>query len=385
MTAEQIEAERQRFYEKYPKANVDDPHKSYIYSWVGWLARAEIAMAEGAVANELTKLINRQSDFPKYLEKNEAQPASEGSPTPRTRPVVIHFDDEMGGLECVGLSDYEKLETELDAAKAELKQWAQWGIIEVAIRNPSVADYMKHWEGRAEKAELQRDTIKQAWIKECERSIAAEKSLAALQARIEKAEQELAAYVDIDVAINEAQHALGAKEGESLVATAHRIADELAALHTRLEDNFCYDIKGNRVEVEAGSIPDGITCRDETIKLQNESISKLYNDLAALQARIEEAGKELPPYPEKHWIPIEDGTHPMVDSGDYDTLRQQYTDLLAKSKGDAEDARRYDLALKRIQMQAYSDSSGEELEDAQRDLRIIHKIASDAIERKGEG
>lgn len=27
------------------------------------------------------------------------------------------------------------------------------GIIEVAIRNPSVADYMAHWEARAEKAE----------------------------------------------------------------------------------------------------------------------------------------------------------------------------------------------------------------------------------------
>lgn len=29
------------------------------------------------------------------------------------------------------------------------------GIIEVAIRNPSVAEYMAHWEGRAEKAEAQ--------------------------------------------------------------------------------------------------------------------------------------------------------------------------------------------------------------------------------------
>ena len=27
------------------------------------------------------------------------------------------------------------------------------GIIEVAIRNPNVMEYMRHWEGRAEKAE----------------------------------------------------------------------------------------------------------------------------------------------------------------------------------------------------------------------------------------
>lgn len=30
---------------------------------------------------------------------------------------------------------------------------ANGGVIEVAIRNPSVSDYMKHWEGRAEAAE----------------------------------------------------------------------------------------------------------------------------------------------------------------------------------------------------------------------------------------
>lgn len=32
-------------------------------------------------------------------------------------------------------------------------QWAAWGIVEVAVRNQSVAEYMNHWEGRAVKAE----------------------------------------------------------------------------------------------------------------------------------------------------------------------------------------------------------------------------------------
>lgn len=36
--------------------------------------------------------------------------------------------------------------------------WRNWGVIEVAIRNPSVAEYMRHWEGRAISAEAERDT-----------------------------------------------------------------------------------------------------------------------------------------------------------------------------------------------------------------------------------
>ena len=36
------------------------------------------------------------------------------------------------------------------------KQWAAWGTVEVAVRNPSVSDYMKHWEERAAKAEAAR-------------------------------------------------------------------------------------------------------------------------------------------------------------------------------------------------------------------------------------
>jgi hypothetical protein len=38
--------------------------------------------------------------------------------------------------------------------KAELHTMKTAGIIEVAVRNPSVSEYMAHWEGRAEKAEL---------------------------------------------------------------------------------------------------------------------------------------------------------------------------------------------------------------------------------------
>jgi hypothetical protein len=42
---------------------------------------------------------------------------------------------------------------ELDRLRDEVETLTTAGIIEVAVRNPSVAEYMRHWEGRAEKAE----------------------------------------------------------------------------------------------------------------------------------------------------------------------------------------------------------------------------------------
>lgn len=42
---------------------------------------------------------------------------------------------------------------EVDRLKREIEHFTKSGIIEVAIRNQSVSDYMKHWEGRAISAE----------------------------------------------------------------------------------------------------------------------------------------------------------------------------------------------------------------------------------------
>ena len=44
-------------------------------------------------------------------------------------------------------------EAKLAKAEEELHMMKTAGIIEVAVRNPSVADYMQHWEARAEAAE----------------------------------------------------------------------------------------------------------------------------------------------------------------------------------------------------------------------------------------
>jgi 8-oxo-dGTP diphosphatase len=46
------------------------------------------------------------------------------------------------------------------AFEQELQQWKTWGVIEIAVRNPNVAEYMSHWEGRAEKAEAENVTLR---------------------------------------------------------------------------------------------------------------------------------------------------------------------------------------------------------------------------------
>lgn len=45
------------------------------------------------------------------------------------------------------------LQARLRVAERELDLMKNAGIIEVSVRNPAVAEYIKHWEGRTEKAE----------------------------------------------------------------------------------------------------------------------------------------------------------------------------------------------------------------------------------------
>lgn len=49
---------------------------------------------------------------------------------------------------------------ENERLKAELAQWATWGTIEVAVRNSSVSEYMRHWESRATKAEAENTELR---------------------------------------------------------------------------------------------------------------------------------------------------------------------------------------------------------------------------------
>ena len=54
--------------------------------------------------------------------------------------------DELTEVGADGIRRIEELEAEIDMLKNA-------GIIEVAVRNPSVSEYMNHWEARAERAE----------------------------------------------------------------------------------------------------------------------------------------------------------------------------------------------------------------------------------------
>lgn len=73
--------------------------------------------------------------------------------------------------------------------------------------------------------------------------------------------------------------------GSTITCTAGQMIGLLAAfkasqaeverLSERLENNRMFNADGERVEVEPGTIPDGIECRDETIRQQDRQIAQL--------------------------------------------------------------------------------------------------------------
>lgn len=65
-------------------------------------------------------------------------------------------------------------------------------------------------------------------------------------------------------------------------------ADEIEKLRSRLEIDFIYDGEGNKVKAPNGT-PDGIECRNETIKLQDEAIEKLRTETWNLGENLSEA------------------------------------------------------------------------------------------------
>src|SRR3990167_8445492 len=58
-------------------------------------------------------------------------------------------------------------------------------------------------------------------------------------------------------------------------------------LEERLEIGFAYGPDGNRVAVQKTGIPDGIFCRDETIRLQDEAIAELRQQLTRAREALE--------------------------------------------------------------------------------------------------
>lgn len=72
--------------------------------------------------------------------------------------------------------------------------------------------------------------------------------------------------------LNDLRRRLEGEEREALEQMLGEFGDvkaENERLHTRLEDNFCWQsVNGKwvKIAVEPGSMPDGIECRDETIR-----------------------------------------------------------------------------------------------------------------------
>lgn len=102
----------------------------------------------------------------------ESGPADPVSATPRTHLAAskVTFQNMHGPLGKESwakrddvmelLSDMSEVERELAEAKRKLSELEHnlyhWGTIEIAVRNPAVAESMRHWEGRAASAETAR-------------------------------------------------------------------------------------------------------------------------------------------------------------------------------------------------------------------------------------
>ena len=71
-----------------------------------------------------------------------------------THAIAQHLDEreDWDALQEV-TAELEQAEARIEELEAELHLMKTAGIIEVAIRNPNVSEYMAHWERRAEGAE----------------------------------------------------------------------------------------------------------------------------------------------------------------------------------------------------------------------------------------
>ena len=109
----------------------------------------ESQMAEPSYSNEGNRRIRHPDSAPSPA-KQPLAPATDGEEEVVERMCKAYDDC----TECRPNFHYSSMTDALHVAnEARDAKWAAWGIIEVAVRNPSVAEYMKHWEERALKAE----------------------------------------------------------------------------------------------------------------------------------------------------------------------------------------------------------------------------------------
>ena len=90
--------------------------------------------------------------------------------------------------------------------------------------------------------------------------------------------------------------AAGYRKQPTIDAKLAAARDEIARLHERLEDNHVYRYDEEtgemvREDVKPGSIPDGIDCRDATIKLLDEKLERAKPTID--DAMVERAARAL--------------------------------------------------------------------------------------------
>lgn len=74
-------------------------------------------------------------------------------------PLASATPADVGELDPSACANAEPL-SRLEQLERENADFRTWGIIEVAIRNPNVAEYMAHWEARTQKAEAENEALR---------------------------------------------------------------------------------------------------------------------------------------------------------------------------------------------------------------------------------
>ena len=98
-----------------------------------------------APETEFTPLKDRQSALIGRLLARKGTSEHQGQP---------HAGLQYALDECIDLEEklLESIRT-ISQLRSQLRNWETWGTVEIALRNPNVDSYMKHWEGRALAAE----------------------------------------------------------------------------------------------------------------------------------------------------------------------------------------------------------------------------------------
>lgn len=77
--------------------------------------------------------------------------------------INLHHTQEEKPIAAIVLSDgtsWVEIE-EYDELGEQIRRWESWGIVEIAVRNQNVSDYVEHWEGRTLAAESREAKLKQ--------------------------------------------------------------------------------------------------------------------------------------------------------------------------------------------------------------------------------